>query len=80
MLVCGKGAEDFSLPNGNELLIQAKAKLNLSVEFKANNLIPKKCYLLLVGRKRNSMSPDTLVFKLNAKIDELMPKVILIFQ
>lgn len=81
-ILCGHGAEDFSLPGlggggggGCELLILPKGKMNLSVEFRGNNLKARRCYLVLVGRKRNSMSPDTLVFALNAKIDELTSKV-----
>lgn len=74
-ILCGKGVDEFSLPHGNELLIQPKGKFNLAVEYKGNNLQPKTCYLLLVGRKRNSLCPDTLVFALNSKIDELATKV-----
>ena len=63
------------MPNGLEINIQSKGKTNFSITFTGNNLKPKHCYLLLVGRKRNSMSPDTLVFCLNATIDELTAKV-----
>lgn len=74
--LCGRGAEDFSLPGGSELQILPKGKLAVSVEFKGNNLKARTCYLVLVGRKRNCLSPETLVFSLNAKIDELTSKVL----
>lgn len=73
--LCGHGADDFHLPAGAELMILPKGKMNLVVEFRGNNLKARSCYLVLVGRKRNSLSPDTLVFALNAKIDELTSKV-----
>lgn len=78
-ILCGAGKEEFSLPTGHELIIQSKGKANFSIEFTGNNLKPKSSYLLLVGRKRNSMSPDTLVFCLNANIDELTAKVLNFF-
>lgn len=73
--LCGHGVEDFFLPGGTELVILPKGKMNLVVEFRGNNLKARTCYLVLVGRKRNSLSPDTLVFALNAKIEELTSKV-----
>ena len=73
--IIGPNAENFSLPNGHHLPINAKCKTNLTVNFVGNNLKSGNAYLLLTGKKQSSHSAETLVFCLNASIDELTSSV-----
>jgi len=73
--IIGPNSENFSMPNGNQLAINAKGRANLAVSFVGNNLKSGSAYLLLTGKKQASNAPDTLVFCLNASIDELTPAV-----
>ena len=75
MILIGPNAENFSLPKGKDLPIQAKGKQDLHVDFVGNNLKPGNAYMLLVGRKKDSMVADTLTFCMRATIDELTTKV-----
>lgn len=77
--IIGPNAENFSLPNGNQLAINAKGRANLSVTFVGNNLKSGKAYLLLTGKKQSSAAADAMVFCLNAHIDELTPSVSFFF-
>ena len=73
--IIGPSAENFSLPKGSELPIAAKSRTALSVNFVGYDLKPGNAYLLLVGKKKQSMLADTLVFGLVTNIDELTTKV-----
>ncbi len=73
--IIGPNAGNFSMPNGNQLAINAKGRAHLAVSFVGNNLKSGSAYLLLTGKKHASNAPDTLVFCLNASIDELTPAV-----
>ena len=75
VLIVGPNADNFSLPKGKDLPIPAKGRANLHVDFLGNNLKPGNAYLILVGRKKESMVADTIVFCMNASIDELTAKV-----
>ncbi len=74
-MIVGPNADNFSLPKGKDLPIAAKGRANLHVDFLGNNLKPGNAYLILVGRKKDSMVADTIVFCMNASIDELTAKV-----
>ena len=76
VIMIGPNAENFSLPKGKEVPIGAKGKHDLHVEFMGNSLKPGNAYMLLVGRKKESMCADTLTFCMKATIDELTTKVI----
>ena len=52
-----------------------KASIDLAINYIGNNLKSASAYLLLNGKKQASIVADTLVFKLNANIDELTPAV-----
>ena len=71
----GPNAENFTLPKGKEVPIPAKGRHDLHVEFMGNSLKPGNAYMLLVGRKKDSMVADTLSFCMKATIDELTTKV-----
>lgn len=71
--IIGPNAENFSLPNGNQVPINAKGRANLEVNFVGNNLKSAIAYLLLTGKKHSSAAPDPIVFSLSASIDELTP-------
>ena len=47
VIIIGPNAENFSLPKGKDLPIQAKGKLDLHVDFMGNNLKPGNAYLPL---------------------------------
>lgn len=74
-IIIGPNADNFTLPKGDELPITSKGKSNLCVDFLGNKLKPGNAYLLLIGKKQASIVADTLVFCLNACIDELTAKV-----
>jgi hypothetical protein len=57
------------------LPINAKGKVNLTVNFIGNNLKSGNAYLLLTSKKQSSHAADSLVFCLNASIDELTSTV-----
>ena len=75
VVIIGPNSDNFSLPKGKEVPIQAKGKHDLQVDFVGNNLKPGNAYLLLVGHKKDSMVADTLTFCMKATIDELTTKV-----
>jgi hypothetical protein len=73
--IIGPNAQNFSLPNGNQIPLNPKASVDLIVNYVGNNLKAASAYLLLNGKKQTSLVADTLVFSLNANIDELTPAV-----
>ena len=73
--IIGPSAENFTLPKGHELPISAKSRTALCVNFVGYDLKPGNAYLLLLGKKKQSMLADTLVFGLVTNIDELTTKV-----
>ena len=73
--IIGPNAQNFSLPNGNQISLGPKASTDLIVNYVGNNLKSATAYLLLNGKKNASLVADTLVFNLNANIDELSPVV-----
>ena len=73
--IIGPNANSFSLPNGNQIPLAPKASIDLVVNYLGNNLKSSVAYLILNGKKHASLVAETLVFTLNANIDELSPVV-----
>ena len=79
MSLIGPNATNFLIEQGEDgvdkLAIAAKSKADLMILYKSNSLQSSLAYLLLVGKKQSSLVAQTLVFKLQANIDTISPKV-----
>ena len=58
--IIGPNAQNFSLPNGNQIPLNPKATVDLIVNYVGNNLKAASAYLLLNGKIGNNKINDDL--------------------
>ncbi|NWX87423.1 CFA47 protein, partial [Nothoprocta ornata] len=73
----GREADDFSLPEGNTVIIPPKGQVSVNVEFTSRFLHPAEAMLLLVSKTVGGIGGATLAFALKSKITRVEPAGVL---
>ena len=76
ILLVGKNANDFHLPNGNMIAIGPKSHSTVTVSFSPRFLESEDAVLVAVGRRQKSNAGSTMVFTLKGHVDNIKPSVI----
>ncbi|XP_048459067.1 cilia and flagella-associated protein 47-like [Rhincodon typus] len=71
--IIGKEANDFTLPNGNEVVIPERSHVDLSVEFKSRFLKPVEALLIFASRLGKGVAAATTTFLLISQINGVNP-------
>ncbi|OXB68710.1 hypothetical protein ASZ78_010302, partial [Callipepla squamata] len=69
----GRDANDFSLPEGNTVIIAPKRETTVSVEFTSRFLHPAEAILLLISKRVGGIGGATLTFSLKSQIKHIEP-------
>ncbi|NWI18769.1 CFA47 protein, partial [Crypturellus soui] len=73
----GREADDFSLPDGNTVIIPPKGQASINVEFTSRFLHPAEAMLLLMSKTVGGRGGATVTFSLKSKITHIEPAGIL---
>ncbi|XP_052530326.1 cilia- and flagella-associated protein 47 [Tympanuchus pallidicinctus] len=73
----GRDADDFSLPEGNTVIITPKSQATINVEFTSRFLHPAEAVLLLISKRMGGIGGATLTFSLKSEVKHIEPAVIL---
>ncbi|XP_043556662.1 cilia- and flagella-associated protein 47-like [Chiloscyllium plagiosum] len=71
--IVGKEANDFTLPNGNEVVIPERSHVDINVEFTSRFLKPEQALLIFVSRLRKGVAAATTTFLLTSRINGINP-------
>ncbi|XP_021263655.1 cilia- and flagella-associated protein 47 isoform X2 [Numida meleagris] len=73
----GRDADDFSLPEGNTVIIAPKKQTTINVEFTSRFLHPTEATLLLISKRVCGIRGATLTFSLKSEVKHIEPADIL---
>ncbi|POI35691.1 hypothetical protein CIB84_000557, partial [Bambusicola thoracicus] len=71
----GRNARDFSLPEGNTVIIAPKGQTTINVEFTSRFLHPAEAVLLLISKRMGGIGGATLTFSLKSEVKHIEPAV-----
>ncbi|XP_040516248.1 cilia- and flagella-associated protein 47 isoform X2 [Gallus gallus] len=69
----GRDAHDFSLPEGNTVIIAPKGQTIINVEFTSRFLHPAEAVLLLISKRMGEIGGATLTFSLKSEVKHIEP-------
>ncbi|XP_032305269.1 cilia- and flagella-associated protein 47 isoform X2 [Coturnix japonica] len=69
----GRDADDFSLPEGNTIIIAPKKQTTITVEFTSRFLHPAEAVLLLMSKRMSGIRGATLAFSLKSEVKHIKP-------
>ncbi|NXE50831.1 CFA47 protein, partial [Casuarius casuarius] len=73
----GREADDFSLPEGNTVIIAPKRQASVNVELTSRFLHPAEAMLLLISKTVGGIAGATLTFSLKSKVKHIEPADVL---
>ncbi|XP_038658216.1 cilia- and flagella-associated protein 47-like isoform X3 [Scyliorhinus canicula] len=71
--IVGKEATDFTLANGNEVIIPERSHVDIIVEFRSRFLNAEEALLVFVSRLRKGIAATTATFLLISQIHSITP-------
>ncbi|XP_072195940.1 cilia- and flagella-associated protein 47 [Excalfactoria chinensis] len=69
----GRDADDFSLPEGNTIIIAPKKQTTINVVFTSRFLHPAEAVLLLISKRMGRIRGATLAFSLKSEVKHIEP-------